>query len=1040
MKKTTPLYFALLMSALFVSLAFPRAAQVQASSPEPPRVLLDTRYTPPQGAVINVAAGGDFQAALNAARPGDSIVLQAGATYTTPPDGFILPNKSGAEWIVIKTSNLDGLPSEGNRVSPSNAAAMPTLVTNGLWPAVSTAPGAHHYRFIGVEFMVAPAQPSNYGIIALGEGSSAQSSAAQVPHDIIIDRSYVHGNATVSLSRGVALNSARTGIIDSYISNCHGVGYDTQAIACWNGPGPFKIVNNYLEGAAENVLFGGSPPAIANLVPSDIEFRRNTCYKPLSWKQDDPAYAGTPWSIKNSFELKNAQRILIDGNTFENMWVSGQSGFALQLTPRGEGGLTPWAVVQDVTFTNNVVRHAAAAINLAGYDDSGPSQQSRRIRVANNLFEDIGGARWGGNGRFLQILDGTDGVTIEHNTILHTSQVVIAEGRPHTGFTYRNNLSRHNDYGVSGTGTATGTSTLNTYFPGYVFVRYVLAGGPALSYPAGNFFPSTLNDVGFVDLAGGNYRLSAGSPFKGAATDGKDVGADIDAIQAAIGGDSTPPPPPPPPPPPAAGEIVLYASGAPVKVGAWVVSTDASAAAGTCLLNPDAGAPKVNAPLASPSDYFEMSFSAEAGKAYHLWVRGKAQFDSPYNDSVLIQFSDSVDSGGSAIYRTGTSSATAMNLEDCSGCGLQGWGWQDNGWGVGVMGPHIFFQTGGAHTIRVQSREDGLSIDQIVLSPVTYLNSPPGGLRNDNTILPETGGGSLPGPTISSVSPGSGPTAGGTQITITGAGFAAGASVSLGGAPASAVNVLSANLLTASSPAHAAGLVDAVVMNASGQSATLAGGFTYVAPSGETVLLADNFNDNSLDTSRWNATNLFSGYTDPGLPLNEANQRVEIGQLLQGASGSHYAGIRTSRPYDFTGAYCYVELTQAPASNTAADAMLTIGQDANSYYRIYVEAGSLICQKRIGGTKTNLFTATFDPVNHRYWRIRHDTASGSVVFETAPNNGGSPGTWVERFRQAWNTSLIPLATVQLELKAGTWQPEANRAGVVSFDNFKLARP
>jgi hypothetical protein len=536
MKKTNRFCLALFLIVLSGLLAFPRAAEVQVTGPELPRVLLNTGYVPPTGATINVPAGGDFQAALNAAQPGDQIVLQAGATYTTPPDGFVLPNKPGTNWIVIRTSNIGSLPAEGSRVSPASAVAMARIVTNGLWPTVRTAAAAHHYRFIGIEFTIAPAQLQNYGIVTLGEGSSAQSSLTQVPHDIVIDRSYIHGNATVNVSRGIALNSARTAIIDSYVADCHGIGYDTQAIAGWNGPGPFKIVNNYLEGAAENVIFGGSPPNIANLIASDIEFRRNTCYKPLSWKPDDPSYAGTLWSVKNIFELKNAQRVLIDGNTFENIWVSGQSGFAIQWTPRGENGLTPWAVVQDITFSNNILRHAAAAINLLGYDDSGPSQQTRRVRIANNLFEDIGGARWGGNGRFLQILDGTADVTVEHNTVLHTAQVVIVEGRAHTGFVYRNNLSRHNDSGVAGTGTSTGLNTLNAYFPGYVFARNILAGGLAQVYPSGNFFPASLNEVGFVDLSGGNYRLSASSPYKGAGTDGKDIGANIDAIVAAITG------------------------------------------------------------------------------------------------------------------------------------------------------------------------------------------------------------------------------------------------------------------------------------------------------------------------------------------------------------------------------------------------------------------------------------------------------------------------------------------------------------------------
>ena len=87
------------------------------------------------------------------------------------------------------------------------------------------------------------------------------------------------------VSRGIALNSASTDVINSYVSDCHGLGFDTQAIAGWNGPGPFRIVNNYLEAAGENVMFGGADPKIPDLVPADIEFRNNHCSKPLSWKE-----------------------------------------------------------------------------------------------------------------------------------------------------------------------------------------------------------------------------------------------------------------------------------------------------------------------------------------------------------------------------------------------------------------------------------------------------------------------------------------------------------------------------------------------------------------------------------------------------------------------------------------------------------------------------------------------------------------------------------------------------------------------------------
>jgi hypothetical protein len=75
-------------------------------------------------------------------------------------------------------------------------------------------------------------------------------------------------------------------------------------------------------------------------------------------------------------------------------------------------------------------------------------------------------------------------------------------------------------------------------------------------------------------------------------------------------------------------------------------------------------------------------------------------------------------------------------LEAHSGAGLSGWGWNDNEWAT--TGPPIYFATTGRHTIRVQTREDGISIDQMVLSASQYLTTRPGALKNDTTILAST--------------------------------------------------------------------------------------------------------------------------------------------------------------------------------------------------------------------------------------------------------------------------------------------------------------
>jgi hypothetical protein len=189
-----------------------------------------------------------------------------------------------------------------------------------------------------------------------------------------------------------------------------------------------------------------------------------------------------------------------------------------------------------------------------------------------------------------------------------------------------------------------------------------------------------------------------------------------------------------------AGDIVLWTSRATVRAGDWQAVSDATAANSARLEDDDDGVPKVTTPAANPAHYFEMTFNAQAGVGYRLWMRGKAAADFYGNDSAYVQFDKSVDSSAIAKFRIGTTSATTYVLESCDACGVQGWGWEDNGWnGLGEL---IYFATSGTQTLRVQSREDGLGIDQIVLSPSQFLTSAPGPQKNDTTILAESDGGS----------------------------------------------------------------------------------------------------------------------------------------------------------------------------------------------------------------------------------------------------------------------------------------------------------
>jgi hypothetical protein len=508
------------------------------SPAELPRVFLDTTYVPASGNSIAVHQGDDLQAAIDTARPGDEVVLDAGATFV---GNFILPKKHGTADVIIRTSDMDGLPAEGVRVSPADAGAMPKIITPNDQGAVNTADGAHGYRLLGIEFGIAAGVAENFGVVRLSDGDETERS--QLSSDIVIDRCYVHGNPTENDRRGVVLNGASQAVIDSYVSDFHEVGIDSQAIEGWAGPGPFKVVDNYLEGAAENLMFGGADPLISSVVPSDIEIRHNTFFKPLTWRKGDPNYGGIHWTVKNLFELKSARRVLVDGNVFQQCWGDAQTGVALVIKTAASLA-APWQQTTDVTISNNVVEDAAGAVTVEARDPD-TTKSTQRVSLVNNLFLDIDGRVWKGTGDFLLILAGSPSPTgkmsgvpdvfVDHNTAFQTGTTVSVSGAKFQGFVYADTIAPHNRYGVKGDGTATGNDTIDTYFPGVVFVRDALVGGKATLYPPDNFFPATMDDVGFVDLASGNYRLSDSSPYKGAASDGMDVGADIDAIAAATG-------------------------------------------------------------------------------------------------------------------------------------------------------------------------------------------------------------------------------------------------------------------------------------------------------------------------------------------------------------------------------------------------------------------------------------------------------------------------------------------------------------------------
>lgn len=471
-----------------------------------------------QLALINVPAGGDLQAALNNARPGETLILEPGATYV---GNFVLPARrvDDSKPIALRTSGLDAVEA-GQRMTPEKATRLAKIQSPNNAPVLRTEAGARFWRIELIEFL--PNRSGSGDIVALGD--SRQRTRDEIPSDLTIDRVYLHGDSANGQKRGISLNSARTTISNSYLSDLKWIGEDSQAIAGWNGSGDYLIENNFLEAAGDNLIFGGADPSIIGLTPEHIVIRGNTLSKPAAWHSPS-----SRWQVKNLFELKNARDVVVEQNVFERNWQAAQSGYAILFTVRNQDGGCPWCQVEQVQFRQNVVRDVAAGIAILGIDNNHPSRQANAIVIRDNLFDGIDSRAWGGDGSWLQLTDTPRDITVDHNTVIQgSSNGVIKVDRVVDGFVFTNNVASHGAYGIIATSHGVGNDSIRASFPGGLVTGNVLAGGEARLYPAGNFFPS-MDDFRrqFIDFDAHDFRLRLASPWTKAGTDGRNLGADL---------------------------------------------------------------------------------------------------------------------------------------------------------------------------------------------------------------------------------------------------------------------------------------------------------------------------------------------------------------------------------------------------------------------------------------------------------------------------------------------------------------------------------
>ena len=580
---------AILTLCSIMAAMFTVVATAQEPLPAPPQVYIDTTWNPPQGNTWTVNSSSALQSALNAAQPGDTIILSNTSVYS---GNFTLPLKANPNnlWIYIESSALASLPPPGTRVGPADAPNMAKIVTPNGTTALLPVPGANHYRLVGLEITTASNQgcqphntpPTNcFTYFLFGQGDGGAGHPSQLPDSITFDRVYMHGSPTLDVREAIQGNVTNLAVIDSYISDIHQSTADSQAIAVYFTPGPIKIVNNFLSASTEDVMFGGAGGYSDPYVPSDIEIRRNHFFKPLAWDSCGaggtlnasdlqpngvkcPAGLGYQWVEKNNLEFKSAQRVVVTGNTFENTWQSGQVGYSVLFTIRtGPGGNL--AVVDDIEVASNILKNVDRGFNTLEQNDGCYSDpqctslgESKRVWVHNNLIllsanPDVGGQHnWlrvdGGNAHDIGLTD----YVFQHNTALMISgstmwnYVFSLSGvggcTPTTSPTHNvwilDNVTARQPSGDCG---YQGIAGLNVYTPDpaplaqrfYGNVMFVPSGDSKQTWP-GTSNDATTTPLTYVNPSGGNYQLLI--PNWTNTTDGNVSGIDWAELQQAMAG------------------------------------------------------------------------------------------------------------------------------------------------------------------------------------------------------------------------------------------------------------------------------------------------------------------------------------------------------------------------------------------------------------------------------------------------------------------------------------------------------------------------
>ncbi|MCG8469394.1 MAG: Ig-like domain-containing protein [Gemmatimonadetes bacterium] len=359
--------------------------------PELPRSL----PTLPSGGwsnTIRVDAGGDLQAAIDAATAGTQILLEKGATFTGQ---FTLRNRGDDGWVRIAT---DIGASASSRVDTTlDFAKIVGDLGNGT---IMIGDGADGWALSLLE-VTSSLHKANGPIMMKG--------GDDVADRILVDRVYVHPKAggTNHLHRCIQANASNVTIRYSVLADCHQPSTQTQGIVFWNTPGPIHIHDNLIMGASQGVMSGGAG-GVRNH-PSDITIRRNHFLTPASWQGVYHNLAPIEW--------KDVRRVLIEGNVIEG----GEFAFLFKSSAQS-GVCGNDCGSTDITVRRNRIFDTKHGVNLLR-QSAGATVPLSNILFEDNVYSNIGPDSQGwqnGDGRMHQLLSAPHNLIIR-NTTLNTS-------------------------------------------------------------------------------------------------------------------------------------------------------------------------------------------------------------------------------------------------------------------------------------------------------------------------------------------------------------------------------------------------------------------------------------------------------------------------------------------------------------------------------------------------------------------------------------------------------------------------------------------